>query len=69
MGRSRVSLQNLVNFDEIKAYYAIPCGQSPLICSGNVGAESRWTTSAYDDFLDLRRKLMAQKIKTWFGGL
>jgi hypothetical protein len=24
---------------------------------------------AYDDFLEERRKLMAQKIKTWFGGL
>jgi hypothetical protein len=23
----------------------------------------------YDDFLEQRRKLMAQKIKTWFGGL
>lgn len=24
---------------------------------------------AYDDFLKRRRKLMAQKIKTWFEGL
>jgi hypothetical protein len=24
---------------------------------------------AYDDFLEQRRKLMAQKIKNWFAGL
>ncbi len=50
----------ITNADELRANLRMSCLPESLLDGG---------IPAYDDFLEQRRKLMAQKIKTWFAGL
>ncbi|MBU2601029.1 MAG: DUF262 domain-containing protein [Actinobacteria bacterium] len=50
----------ITNRDELRANLRMSCLPEPLL-DGEI--------PAYDDFLDERRKLMAQKIKAWFEAL
>lgn len=50
----------ITNIDDLRANLRMNCLPECLV-DGDI--------PTYDDFLEQRRKLMGQKIKTWFGGL